>query len=68
MKQKLIRIDDNYYITTSEQTNLCYHLKNKEVLKVRGVGEKSGEVHHNKGWNKAKEVVFIKKIKWLKKT
>lgn len=59
MEAKLIKQGGDYYITTHNETNLCYHLKNKELLEVAGVGEKSGEVHHNKGWNKNNEVVFI---------
>ena len=58
-KLKLIKIKDSYYLTTENQTNLCYHLDNKEILEVKGVGEKSGEVHHNKGWNHSSEVLFV---------
>jgi hypothetical protein len=59
MKAKLIKKENNYYLTTEKQTSLCYHLGYKELLEVKGVGEKSGEVHHNKGWNKPDEVMFI---------
>lgn len=56
---KLLKIDGNYYLTTDKQTETCYHIGNKELLAVIGVGEKSGEVHHNKGWNHPNEVWFI---------
>jgi hypothetical protein len=59
MKAKLIKKENNYYLTTEKQTSLCYHLGYKELLEVKGVGKKSGEVHHNKGWNKPDEVMFI---------
>lgn len=59
MKAKLIKVQDEYWLSTDKQTDFCYHLGHKEILKVTGVGEKSGEVHHEKGWNKPNEVVFI---------
>ena len=61
LRRKLIRIKDCYYVSSSIYSNLCYHKKKKEILNVTGVGEKSGEVHHNKGWNKLNEVLFIDK-------
>lgn len=56
---KLLKINGNYYLTTGKQTNLCYHIKNKELLTVNGVGVRSDEVHHNKGWNYSNEVWFV---------
>ncbi len=58
-KRKLIKIKDCYYLSKDTYSDLCYHKKKKEILNVHGVGEKSGEVFHNKGWNKPKEVLFI---------
>jgi hypothetical protein len=55
----LIKIGENYHLSTNKQTNKCYHLVFKEILDVNGVGEKSVEIHHNKGWNKPNEVLFI---------
>lgn len=61
MKHEIIYTQSNAFILTDvfENQTYCWHLKKQEILKVKGVGESSGEIHHENGWNKPGEVLFI---------
>jgi hypothetical protein len=61
MKHEIIYTQSNAFILTDvfENQTHCWHLKKQEILEVKGVGESSGEIHHEKGWNKPEEVLFI---------
>ncbi len=36
-----------------------FHLSKKELIEIKGIGEKSGEIFHDKGFNKKGEIVEI---------
>ncbi len=61
MKHEIIYTESNAFILTDvfENQTHCWHVKKQEILEVKGVGESSGEIHHEKGWNKPGEVLFI---------
>lgn len=54
LHEKTINVlTQNIYITSNEEIKDGYvlHLKTQEVLKVKGVGEKSKEIFHSKGFS-----------------
>ena len=69
MKYKLININTkhevlcekttidgfDYYVSNEEPFPYAYIKHKNEVIKVKGIGEKSGEVFHDKGFNHAHE-------------
>jgi len=50
-------LNKHIYITSDEEIKYGYafHLKTQEVLKVKGVGEKSNEIFHSKGFSYSAE-------------
>ena len=61
MEHKLIKTEKYLLVVSDEFKNniFGFHLKSQEILLLKGVGEKSSEIHHDKGWNKKGEVLFI---------
>ena len=59
MKHKLIHTENYLLVVDNKFSRYGLHLKKNEILNITGVGEKSKEIHHNKGWNKDGEVLFI---------
>jgi hypothetical protein len=55
--ENIHKINENIYITSDEEIkeDYAFHLKTQEVLKVKGVGEKSKEIFHSKGFSYPKE-------------
>lgn len=45
----------DYYVVNGEPIRYAYIKHKNEILKVKGIGEESGEVFHKKGFNFAKE-------------
>jgi hypothetical protein len=45
----------DYYVVDKKPKDYVYIKTKNEILKVRGIGEKSGEVYHKRGFNFAKE-------------
>ena len=54
------KIGKHYYLLSNEEAYpYAFHLKKKEILKINGVGEISGELYHDKGWNHKKDCMRI---------
>lgn len=58
---KAIKYNNGYVFVdeTDEPYPIGFHLKKNEIIEVKGIGEKSGEVFHEKGFNYKGEVVKI---------
>ena len=49
---ELIKINNEYYLLgNGEAYPYAYHIEKKEILKIDGVGEISGELFHSQGFN-----------------
>jgi hypothetical protein len=60
IKYKLEQIGKNFYLLSDEEAYpYAFHLKKKEILEVQGVGEISGELFHDKGWNHKKDCMKL---------
>ena len=58
---KAIKYNNGYVFVdeTDEPYPIGFHLKKNEIIEVKGIGEKSGEVFHEKGFNYKGEIVKI---------
>ena len=58
---KAIKYKDGYVFVdeTDEPYPIGFHLKKNEIIEVKGIGENSGEIFHDKGFNYKGEVVKI---------
>jgi hypothetical protein len=58
---KAIKYKEGYVFVdeTDEPYPIGFHLKKNEIIEVKGIGEKSGEIFHDKGFNYKGEVVKI---------
>jgi len=51
---ELIKLNNEYYLLgNGEPYPYAYHINKKEILKIDGVGEISGELFHSQGFNYA---------------
>lgn len=52
MIKTLVKVKNDFYLVdNSEPNEYIYHRRKREILKVDGVGEISGEVFHSKGFS-----------------
>lgn len=58
----LVKINNEFYLVDeSPPEQYIYHKRKKEILKVNGVGEISGEVFHEKGFSFKNECLNVLK-------
>jgi hypothetical protein len=51
---ELIKLNNEYYLLGDDEAYpYAYHINKKEILKIDGIGEISGELFHSRGFNHA---------------